>query len=338
MSLLVSLALLTGGALGAEGVVSAAQDGAPADQEAPAARATAEWSAPGLWLAGAEFPVTLRLEAPEGGLTLPVWALSPAAFEVAGKPLAPRGEGGSLTLQSGQVVETILDLGAALGALAPKGAFELACALEGASAPQQVVSPVAVEAGLDFMAMEAEQLAQFEVVMMTNRGVLWFELWPEVAPNHVRNFLDLASSGFYAGTGFHRVIPGFMIQGGRAKPGTPAPRRVQAEFNARKHEAGVLSAARLGNDVNSADSQFFVMHRNYPSLNGRYSAFGKLKSGMEVVEKIVVTGDSRFSPQTERGFTPTTPQTIERAIVVRAARGAEQAPAPKDQNPQKKGQ
>ena len=332
MSLLVSLALL---AACAPAGATAAQAGAPAVQETPAARAAAEWSAPGLWLAGAEFPVTLRLEAPEAGLTLPSWALGPAAFEVAGRPLAVRADAGALTLQPGQVVETTVDLGAALGALGLEGAFELACGLPGASAPQQVVSPVAVEAGLDFMAMGAEQLERFEVVMMTNRGVLWFELWPDVAPNHVRNFLDLAASGFYDGTGFHRVIPGFMIQGGRAKAGTKAPRSIKAEFNARKHEAGVLSAARLGNDVNSADSQFFVMHRNYPSLNGRYSAFGKLKSGMDVVEKIVVTGDSRFSPQTERGFTPTTPQTIERAIVVRAAKEAAPAPAPKDSTPEK---
>ena len=310
MSLLVSLPLLAAGAC------------APAAQDAPAeaaARPAIEWSVPGLWLTGAEFSATVRIEAPEAGLALPVWALGPAAFEVGGEPLGERSGDGVLQLQPGQVLDTTIALGAALDARSPEGAFELACGLPDASAARTVISPVAVEAGLDFMAMDAQALSQFEVVVMTNRGVLWFELWPDVAPGHVRNFLDLAASGFYDGTGFHRVIPGFMIQGGKAKPGTKAPRRVKAEFNARKHEAGVLSAARLGNDVNSADSQFFVMHRNYPSLNGRYSAYGKLKSGMDVVEKIVVTGDSRFSPQTERGFTPTTPQTIERAIVVRAA-------------------
>ena len=157
------------------------------------------------------------------------------------------------------------------------------------------------------------------VAYQSTVGIIEIELNDSEAPRAAENFRMLAHMGCYDGVTFHRVIDGFMIQGGKAKPGTKAPRRVKAEFNARKHEAGVLSAARLGNDVNSADSQFFVMHRNYPSLNGRYSAYGKLKSGMDVVEKIVVTGDSRFSPQTERGFTPTTPQTIERAIVVRAA-------------------
>lgn len=275
------------------------------------------WDASGLWISGSEYWVTLSIEAPEAGMQLPLWALTAAAFNVGDKPLGERGKG-ILPLAPGQVIETRVNLTGAIEAVGPQGTFNLTCAIIGSDKTIVVLSPQPLKETIDFMTLPEEQLGGFEVVMLTNRGAMWFELWPEVAPNHVRNFLDLASSGYYDGSNFHRVVPGFMIQGGGAQPSKPAPRRVDAEFNGRKHHAGTLSAARLGNDINSATSQFFVMHKNYPSLNGRYTPYGKLKSGMEVVERIVITGDSRYSSNTPKGSTPTTPQDILRAIVVRA--------------------
>ncbi len=291
----------------------------PAQGEMPVANAEdpVRWVASELWVSDAEFEVSLTITAPADGMQLPLWALTGAAFDVNGKALGERPKG-MIALAPGQVVETRFDLTASIGALGPKGTFTLACALPGSGEPIEVLSPQPLANKVDFMEIPASELAGFEVIMLTNRGAMWFELWPDVAPNHVRNFLDLSSSGFYDGSNFHRVVPGFMIQGGGPPPGKTAPRKVKAEFNSRKHGAGILSAARFGNDINSATSQFFVMHRNYPSLNGRYSPYGKLKSGMEVVEKIVITGDPRYSSNTPQGFTPTTPQNILRAIVVRA--------------------
>ena len=110
-------------------------------------------------------------------------------------------------------------------------------------------------------------------ITMEDGGVMKAELYPEYAPNTVNNFLSLAASGFYNGLIFHRVIPGFMIQGGDPEGsgmgGTP----------------GVLSMARAMNP-NSAGSQFFIMHKNAPHLDGDYAAFGKVIEGMDVVDRI----------------------------------------------------
>lgn len=169
------------------------------------------------------------------------------------------------------------------------------------------------EKGLNFLKMPAAELANFHVVMKTNQGEMELEFWPDVAPEHVRNFLDLSYTGFYDGKGFHRVIKGFMIQGGCPKgTGTgDGPRRLKAEFNAKKHEKGVLSMAR-SSDPNSASCQFFVMHERSPHLDGQYSAFGKVVRGIEVVDKIATT-------KTGPGDKPATPQVIESMTVVRTA-------------------
>ncbi len=121
------------------------------------------------------------------------------------------------------------------------------------------------------------------------------EFWPDVAPKHVENFKKLATSGFYDGTAFHRVIKGFMIQGGdpltkddskQSMWGTGGPGwKVNAEFNKKPHERGVLSMAR-SNDPNSAGSQFFICHDNARFLDGQYTAFGKLIKGDDVLQKI----------------------------------------------------
>lgn len=128
---------------------------------------------------------------------------------------------------------------------------------------------------------------------LENGGVMKAELFPDIAPNTVRNFVSLVSKGFYDGLIFHRVIRGFMIQGGCPDGnGTGGPGySIKGEFarngfvNELKHEAGVLSMARA-NHPNSGGSQFFIMHQDCPGLNGDYAAFGKLTEGMEVVNEI----------------------------------------------------
>jgi peptidyl-prolyl cis-trans isomerase B (cyclophilin B) len=170
------------------------------------------------------------------------------------------------------------------------------------------------ETGLDFMKMPLEQLAQYHVILETNQGAMEVEFWPDVAPNHVRNFLDLAYTGFYDGTIFHRVIPGFMIQGGDPTgTGTgDGKRKLKAEFNKKPHEPGVLSMAR-SQSPDSASCQFFVMHARSPHLDGQYSGFGKLVSGQEVVDKIAKT-------KTKSGDRPVQEQKIEKARVVKVGK------------------
>jgi len=139
----------------------------------------------------------------------------------------------------------------------------------------------------------------------TSSGPITVELWDDVAPKHVANFLKLAGDGFYDGLVFHRVIPGFMLQGGcpdgngMGGPGWS----VDAEFNDREHHEGVLSMAR-SSDPNSAGSQFFVcLGRDHcKHLDGEYTAFGTVIEGIEAVRTIAATdigpGDVPLSPQT----------------------------------------
>ena len=132
----------------------------------------------------------------------------------------------------------------------------------------------------------------------TTEGEMVAEFWPDVAPNTVENFKKLAKSGFYDGTAFHRVIKGFMIQGGdpltkdesnQARWGTGDPGyKIKAEFNKKSHERGVLSMAR-SQDPDSAGSQFFICHGAPRQLDGQYTAFGKLIKGDDVLEKIATT-------------------------------------------------
>ena len=128
---------------------------------------------------------------------------------------------------------------------------------------------------------------------MENGGVMKAELYPEIAPNTVNNFISLVSKGFYDGLIFHRVIPGFMIQGGDPMGnGMGGPDySIRGEFksngfnNTQLHSRGVLSMAR-SMMPNSAGSQFFVMHEDAPHLDGQYAAFGKVIEGIEVVDQI----------------------------------------------------
>ena len=131
------------------------------------------------------------------------------------------------------------------------------------------------------------------VTFETTRGTIKAELYPEIAPNTVNNFISLIQKGFYDGTIFHRVIPGFMIQGGDPEgTGMGGPGYgIKGEFamngfkNDLKHTTGVLSMAR-SQRPNSAGSQFFIMVDDAPHLDGQYAAFGKVIEGMENVDKI----------------------------------------------------
>ena len=131
------------------------------------------------------------------------------------------------------------------------------------------------------------------VIEMENGGKIELELCPEAAPKTVENFLKLVSEGFYDGLIFHRVIPGFMIQGGDPQGNGMggAKEKIRGEFAANghkndlKHTRGVISMARAY-DPNSASSQFFIMHADAPHLDGQYAAFGKVVSGMDVVDEI----------------------------------------------------
>jgi cyclophilin family peptidyl-prolyl cis-trans isomerase len=140
-------------------------------------------------------------------------------------------------------------------------------------------------------------------VVKTSLGTIVFEFLPDVAPKMVQNFKELARSGFYNGTTFHRVIPGFMIQGGdpNSKDDDPTndgggngPRQMPAEFTTKyHHERGIVSTARLGNDVNSGSCQFFIMHKANYGLDNQYTIFGRVVTGLDVVDKIAAVPRGR---------------------------------------------
>jgi len=146
-------------------------------------------------------------------------------------------------------------------------------------------------------------------VIETKFGKITLKFFPDVAPGHVKNFLELAKHGVYNATIFHRVIPGFMIQGGDPVTKDPAKRRaggtggpgysIKAEFNEKPHKRGTLSMARM-NMPDSAGSQFFICVADAPYLDRQYTVFGEVVSGMEVVDKIVSqprgTNDSPTEP------------------------------------------
>ena len=152
-------------------------------------------------------------------------------------------------------------------------------------------------------------------IEMENGGVMKAELYPEVAPNTVNNFISLVSKGFYDGVIFHRVIPGFMIQGGDPMgKGIGGPGySIKGEFtsngfkNDLHHARGVLSMARTM-APNSAGSQFFIMHEDAPHLDNQYAAFGKIIEGIEVVDQIAEV-------RTDFNDKPRTPQVMKKVTV-----------------------
>lgn len=142
---------------------------------------------------------------------------------------------------------------------------------------------------------EIKKMSETKAVIETKFGSIELKFFPEVAPNHVNNFIELAKKGFYDGTTFHRVIPGFMIQGGdpnttspdKSKHGMGGPgHTVKAEFNEKLHKRGILSMARAASP-DSAGSQFFICVADAPFLDKQYTVFGEIVSGLEAVDKIV---------------------------------------------------
>jgi len=174
---------------------------------------------------------------------------------------------------------------------------------------------VRVAPDLKEVAVDSLDLAKTQVSILTNHGEMVLGFHPGKAPNTVKNFIKLAKNGFYDTSGFHRVIPGFMIQGGcpNSKPGadgvagTGSPGyTVKAEFNDTRHVKGVISMARSQNP-DSAGCQFFIVHATSGHLDGKYTAFGALVSGQDTLDKIATTQCN--------GSKPIKPVTIMKMIV-----------------------
>jgi peptidyl-prolyl cis-trans isomerase B (cyclophilin B) len=153
---------------------------------------------------------------------------------------------------------------------------------------------------------ENKKMTETKAVIETKSGNITLKFFPDVAPGHVKNFLDLAKNGTYDNTVFHRVIPGFMIQGGDPTSKDAAKRRaygtggpgytIKAEFNKNPHKRGTLSMAR-SQSPDSAGSQFFICVKDSSFLDGQYTVFGEVESGIEVVDKIVAQPrDSNDNP------------------------------------------
>ena len=146
-----------------------------------------------------------------------------------------------------------------------------------------------------FNKQEIQTMEQTTATIETKFGEITLKFFPEVAPNHVNSFIDLAKDGFYDGTTFHRIVPGFVIQGGdpntksddRSKHGMGGPGfTLEAEFSKLPHKRGSLSMARAAHP-DSAGSQFFICVADAPFLDGEYTVFGEVTKGMDVVDKIV---------------------------------------------------
>lgn len=146
-----------------------------------------------------------------------------------------------------------------------------------------------------FTREEIQKMSETNATIETKFGNIEIRFFPDIAPNHVNNFIELAKKRFYDGTTFHRVIPKFMIQGGdpnskqpdRSKHGMGGPGyTVKAEFNGKPHKRGILSMARASHP-DSAGSQFFICVADAPFLDRQYTVFGEVVSGMEVADKIV---------------------------------------------------
>lgn len=155
---------------------------------------------------------------------------------------------------------------------------------------------------------EIKKMSETTAVIETKHGNIELRFFPDVAPGHVDNFITLAKKGFYDGTTFHRVIPGFMIQGGdpnskdpdRSRHGMGGPGyTIKAEFNNKPHKRGTLSMARAAHP-DSAGSQFFICVVDTPFLDGQYTVFGEVTKGMDVADKIVNLPRDRADNPIER--------------------------------------
>jgi peptidyl-prolyl cis-trans isomerase B (cyclophilin B) len=161
-----------------------------------------------------------------------------------------------------------------------------------------------------FTTETVEELSHYRAALETSLGTVTFQFFPDKAPNHVRNFLRLAASGFYDGTAFHRVVKGFVIQGGflptRSEPLDITQerliRKLQPEFNDTPHDKGTVSMAH-GDDPASADTSFFIVTARTTALDGKYTAFGRVVEGIDVVEKLEAVPVNGEAPVTRVGVT-----------------------------------
>lgn len=228
-----------------------------------------------------------------------------------GKPIESKG---SADATAGKTV----DVKAMFPQLANVGTYVLYAVPKGKALPEFEGTPVVIEVRADKRRGDAKPLVtkveplQY-AAMQTPQGPLTMVFYYDVAPNTTDSFLSLAGGGYYDGLSFHRIVPGFVIQGGDPRgDGTGGPGyNLEAEFNDRPHLPGVLSMARA-TDPNSAGSQFFVCldYTNTKHLDHQYTAFGQVVSGMDAVNKIAATPLSD-----PRAGTPQTPQVIEKVTV-----------------------
>ncbi len=308
-------------------IASSAGHALPAEPLAPTpvVQETTQFSfeAPSIFVPGEPFPVTIEIEAGTAQAPVAAWLLKESAFLVDGNSVGPRTSDQFLTLAPGSVLNLSFDLAPFLDVEAD---FDLAYGNTGGSDPIRVNVLQRADSDLDFMTIDEAELGKYMIVVNTNRGTMLWEMWPHVAPGHVRNFLDLYSSGFYNQTLFHRVGPGFMIQGGDPNTKDPdlaarwgtggGPRQLKAEFSDKPHVRGTLSTAR-SQSPDSGSSQFFVMHGRAASLDGQYTVFGQLYTdhaeSFRVLDAIATSEMTRGRDGTGR---PNEPQRIERASIV----------------------
>jgi peptidylprolyl isomerase len=185
-------------------------------------------------------------------------------------------------------------------------------------APEPVAAPLPLAAPAEVAANPANRLT----LQLSNGGTVVIQLRPDAAPNHVQRIQTLVRQGFYDGTIFHRVIPGFMAQGGdptgTGEGGSKLP-DLKAEFNSLQHLRGTVAAARTADNVDTANSQFYVMFGPDSSLDGQYTVFGRVISGMDAVDRIAP------------GEPPANPTKIVHASLGDGTPAAAPAPAPQAQ-------
>jgi len=191
------------------------------------------------------------------------------------------------------------------------------------AAPEHTMQPTPAQE--NSMANDQDKVA----VLHTSEGDITIRFFPDVAPKHVKNFLTLAQSGFYDGTKFHRIIPGFMVQGGDPNTKTDntsswgtggSGSNIDAEFNSISHKRGIVSMAR-SNSPNSASSQFFIVVKDSTFLDRQYTVFGQVTNGMDVADKIV---NAQRDQSNDRPFKPV----AIKSITIRAANADEKGPKP----------
>jgi len=228
------------------------------------------------------------LEVPNGvlfGQGMKVNAVdAPTHTEVAlAETVAPAGARHTLTLPAGASLSATIDLAsAATGLFAAPGRYAVRCEVALAGGKGVVSTPLDVEVARDWTG--------FHAVIETAAGEIELELYPEKAPRTVANFLALAERGFYDGLTFHRIVKGFMIQGGDPKgDGTGTTGRfLRFEKSDLKHERGVISMARQ-RDFDTASCQFFLVQKAAPFLDGNYAAFGRIVRGLDVLDTLCDT-------------------------------------------------